>query len=276
MQGKGFSVLAQRSSVVTPRFPRLICNLVLFCAAAAIAAPAQSTFFTTLASFDGANGQFAEAPLIQGTVGNFYGTTRAGGASNHCDGGCGTVFKITPAGTLATLYSFCSQPNCTDGAGPQGLIPPVNGYFYGTTSGYTIDGYYGYGTVFKMSLSGTLTTLYSFCAQPNCADGSDPSTLVQARDGNFYGTTADGGDPTCDPSWGCGTVFRITPAGALTTLHTFEGSDGDVANSPAGASCRRKLLRNHLRWRGRGLLSWPGRLWHGIQNHPRRHPDYAL
>jgi uncharacterized repeat protein (TIGR03803 family) len=210
----------------------MICIVVLFCAAAAIAAPAQSRFFTSLVSFDGDNGQFAEAPLIQGTGGNFYGTTRAGGASNHCDGGCGTVFKIAPAGTLATLYSFCSQPNCTDGAGPQGLIPPVNGYFYGTTSGYTSDGYYGYGTVFKMSLSGTLTTLYSFCAQPNCADGWDPSTLVQARDGNFYGTTAHGGDPTCHPSWGCGTIFRITPAGALTTLHTFEGSDGDVANSP--------------------------------------------
>ncbi len=214
------------------RFAAMICIAVVFYVAAVIAAPAQSTFFTTLGSFDGSNGWNPEQPPVQGDDGNIYGTALAGGGNHRCDHGCGTVYKITHSGRLTTLYSFCSQPNCADGVGPQGLLPPVDGYFYGTTSGHGIDSYYYYGTVFKMSLSGALTTLYSFCAEPNCADGYNPGTLVRASDGNFYGTTADGGDFTCHPSWGCGTIFRITPAGVLTTLHTFEGPDGDIANSP--------------------------------------------
>ena len=173
-----------------------------------------------LHSFNGADGAYPTAVLIQATDGNFYGTTVQGGANNLCmSSGCGTVFKITPTGILTTLYNFCSQPGCADGAFPSGytsggLVQGTDGNLYGTTfQGGAND----YGTVFKITTSGTLTTLYSFCSQPNCADGVDPTAgLVQATDGNFYGTTSEGGG-----NGPYGTVFKITPSGTLTTLYRF-------------------------------------------------------
>ena len=115
----------------------------VLCVATAIALPAQT--FTTLHVFDGTDGYFTRAPLVQATNGNFYGTTVDGGvnygkASSNCSTppngeGCGTVFEISPNGTLTTLYSFCSQPNCTDGAAPTALVQAANGDFYGTTGG---------------------------------------------------------------------------------------------------------------------------------------------
>jgi uncharacterized repeat protein (TIGR03803 family) len=166
---------------------------------------------TTLYSFGSQSGGGTNptAGLVQASNGDFYGTTLNGGA-----GGNGTVFKITPSATLTTLYSFCSQPNCTDGAQPYaGLVQATDGYLYGTTEG---SGANGGGTVFKMTPSGTLTTLYSFCSQSGCPDGSDPEAgLVQAANGDFYGTTRVGGTNSG------GTVFRITPGGTLTTLYSF-------------------------------------------------------
>jgi uncharacterized repeat protein (TIGR03803 family) len=149
--------------------------------------------------------------LTQGTDGNFYGTTVNDGAN----GNAGTVFKITPAGTLKTIYSFCSQTGCSDGQYPYaGLVQGTDGNFYGTTlSGGTAH----YGTVFKITPTGTLTTLHRFIH----TDGFAPyAGLVQATDGNFYGTAWGGG------ANGGGTVFRITPAGTLATLHNFAGADG--------------------------------------------------
>jgi uncharacterized repeat protein (TIGR03803 family) len=184
--------------------------------------------FTTLYEFcsqtncaDGAN---PYAGLIQGSDSNLYGASQFGGIN-----GGGTVFKITSKGTLTTLYSFCAQTNCTDGAYPQGtLAQATDGVLYGTTYNGGDNGtacQYGCGTLFKVTLQGALTTLYSFCAQMNCADGANPSAeLVQATDGNFYGTTVFGGkgQSFCEVNPpGCGTVFRSTPAGALTTLHSF-------------------------------------------------------
>jgi len=191
------------------------CMVSLFLAAAVIAAPAQNSFFTTLLTFDTINGCTPTAGLVQGTDGNFYGTTNGGGSGSYCEGsGCGTVFKTTSAGTLTTLYNFCSQANCADGSGPSaGLVQATDGNFYGTTGG---GGAFGNGTVFKITAAGTLTTLYNFCSQANCADGSGLSAgLVQATDGNFYGTTGGGG------AFGNGTVFKITAAGTLTTLFSF-------------------------------------------------------
>jgi uncharacterized repeat protein (TIGR03803 family) len=160
---------------------------------------------------DCADGYFAAAALVQAGSGDFYGTTEYGGAHTY-----GTVFRITTTGALTTLYSFCAQafPRCTDGAIPHGaLIEGVDGDFYGTT---TAGGAANYGTVFRINASGALTTLYSFCAATNCTDGAQPTdALVQGRDGNFYGTTAVGG------ANGDGTVFKITPAGVLTTLYSF-------------------------------------------------------
>jgi uncharacterized repeat protein (TIGR03803 family) len=183
-----------------------------------IALPAAQTF-ETLHSFDGTDGTELSSGLVQGTDGNFYGTTAYGGANNNttvCSGGCGTVFKITPGGTLTTLYSFCSQSTCTDGIRPYaGLVQATDGNFYGTT----VSGGAGAGTVFKITPGGTLTTLHSF----NGTDGGNPyAGLVQAADGNLYGTTYGGG------ASGDGTVFKITPSGTLTTLHSFDNTDGGL------------------------------------------------
>jgi len=183
---------------------------------------------TTLHSFNGSDGVDPLGALVQASDGNFYGTTADGGASDYCGyWGCGTVFKITPSGTLTTLYSFCSQANCADGEGPlAGLVQASDGNFYGTTGG---GGANDAGTVFKITPSGTLTTLHSF----NGSDGVGPSAaLVQATDGNVYGTTLFGGSGGCDS--GCGTVFKITPSGALTTLHSFAGYPTEGANPFAG------------------------------------------
>src|ERR1039457_138860 len=169
---------------------------------------------TTLYSFCSqsgcTDGAHLAGGLVQAANGDLYGTTVLGGAND-----AGTVFKITPGGTLTTLYSFCSQggTSCTDGAGPQaGLVQAANGNFYGTTeSGGRA---HGGGTVFKITPGGTLTTLYRFCSQSGCPDGSDPvAGVVQAADGDFYGTTSGGGASNG------GTIFKITPGGTLTTLY---------------------------------------------------------
>lgn len=189
---------------------------VLVLCATAIVSPAQT--FTSLLSLDGTDGN---APYIgvQGTDGNLYGTTTRGGANKL---NAGTVFRVTPGGTLTSLYSFCGQHACADGALPlPGPVLGTDGNFYGTT--FT-DGDNQNGTVFKMTPTGTLTVLYNFCSQPGCADGSSPSAgLVQGSDGAFYGTT-DGGASNK------GTVFRITAGGTLTVLHSFDGTDGATPN----------------------------------------------
>jgi uncharacterized repeat protein (TIGR03803 family) len=158
------------------------------------------------------DGQYPLA-LVQSSQ-NFYGTTENGGANGE-----GTVFAITPNGTLTTLYSFCSLSGCADGQVPlAGLVEATDGNFYGTTE---FGGANGAGTVFKISPTGTVTVLYSFCSQAGCADGSRPyAALTQATDGNLYGTTFYGGTK------GDGTVFKITPGGALTTLHSFCSESG--------------------------------------------------
>jgi uncharacterized repeat protein (TIGR03803 family) len=174
--------------------------------------------FTILHSFDLTDGAYPYAGLVEGTDGDFYGTTQQGGAYRNdtlCNGStCGTIFKITRNGTLTTLYSFCrGGGNCTDGALPMaGLIQGTDGNFYGTTAEGGVYGYGTYGTVFKITPSGILTTLHSF----NGMDGADPEAgLIQATDGNFYGTTATDGVNEG------GTVFKITPTGTLTTLYNF-------------------------------------------------------
>jgi uncharacterized repeat protein (TIGR03803 family) len=175
---------------------------------------------TVLHSFAGADGANPLAPLIQAANGDFYGTTQDGGSGSNanCEEGCGTVFKITPGGTLTTLHSFSS----TDGSNlAAGLAQAANGNFYGTTqdggSSSNCEG--GCGTVFKITPGGTLTTLHSF----DGPDGEFPAAgLVQATDGNFYGTTTGVG-----ANGDGGTVFKITPGGTLTTLHSFDGPDGE-------------------------------------------------
>jgi uncharacterized repeat protein (TIGR03803 family) len=172
---------------------------------------------TTLVSFNGSNGEFPFAGLVQGTDGNFYGMTFGAGT-----GGYGTIFKITPAGVLTTLVSFSG---INGGFPAANLMQGSDGNFYGTTydggNTYTSASNLGDGTVFKMTPSGSLTTLVSFAG----TNGMLPAAaLVQGRDGNFYGTTTE--DSVNDN----GTVFKMTPAGALTPLVFFNGTNGAAPN----------------------------------------------
>jgi uncharacterized repeat protein (TIGR03803 family) len=217
--------------------------------------------------------------LVLAPNGLLYGVTDRGGANNY-----GTIYEINTAGKIRTLYNFCSQSGCADGASPAGnLVQSFQGDFYGTTMG-TLDGvatifkltpegtlttlysgcelgcgqpggpsgnliqgsdrnFYGtsffggangYGAIFKITPSGTLTILYSFCALSNCADGNYPvAGLVEDTNGDLYGTTTSGG------STDYGTAFRFSPDGTLTTLHNFcldndypTCSDGAKPNAP--------------------------------------------
>jgi uncharacterized repeat protein (TIGR03803 family) len=176
--------------------------------------------FTSLLSFDGTNGDYPNTRLLQGTNGDLYGTTTEGG------GGSGTVFDITTAGKLSTLHVFTSAQ--ADGNWGS-LIQASNGNFYGTTFG----GGNGNGTVYEITPAGELTTIYTFCAKSGCPDGSSPyAGVIQGTDGNLYGTTFGGGTSSPDCTAGCGTIFKLTTAGKLTTLYKF-CSKADCADGSA-------------------------------------------
>lgn len=193
---------------------RIVCVWFLFCLATVMASPAQT--FTTLYSFSSADGVNPVAAPVEGPDGSIYGTTTSGGMYDD-----GTAYKITRAGTLITLHSF----DGADGQVPSGLILGRDGDFYGTTQ-HQAEG--GFGTVFKMTPTGVVTTLYNFCTQANCADGASPiAGVIQAVNGILYGTTSSGG------TYNSGTVFAITASGKLTTLHSFDGADGDLPSGLA-------------------------------------------
>jgi len=203
--------------------PRTACLLVCIVLASWLSAQQSKT----LVSFDGYNGMFPYAPLVQGPDGNLYGTTGGGGKifSPEFVSGAGTVFQVTPRGNTQLLYTFCSFSNCTDGSHPvAGLMLGNDGNLYGTTEG---GGAYGYGTVFKITTEGQLTVLHSFAGSAE-TDGAYPlAGLVQATNGNFYGTTSSGG------MWGYGSVFEITSEGNLTILYSFSypNTDGYIPTS---------------------------------------------
>jgi uncharacterized repeat protein (TIGR03803 family) len=167
---------------------------------------------TVLYSFDGPHGAVATGGLTLAKDGNFWGTTAGGG-----DFGVGTAFKITPRGILTTLHSFSYEQ------APQ--APPIqgkDGKFYGTAK---YGGHGLIGTVYTMTSSGKVTTLYEF-HYPN--EASSPiAPLVQATDGNFYGTASAGGT---DAPYG--EVFKITSHGKLTAVHIFKQTDGAKPYAP--------------------------------------------
>ncbi len=210
---------------MTTRLSAACASKVRLLWAAALALPlfgAQAgVVLTTLHSFAGTDGANPDAALVQGSDGNFYGTTWSGGLTNHIHEppgntadihGYGTVFKISPNGALTSLYSFPAATAFP--AGASGLVEGSDGNFYGTTQGNIESPYGGPGTVFKISPSGALTSLYSFTSE----DGWYPdAALVEGSDGNFYGTTGQGGTNSA------GTVFKISPSGALTSLYSFTG-----------------------------------------------------
>jgi uncharacterized repeat protein (TIGR03803 family) len=137
------------------------------------------------------DGGWPEGRLTQATNGNFYGPTDLGGTGNS-----GVIYRITSAGNYGVLYNFCSQPNCADGLIPVSVVQGRNGNLYGTTYGYRTNSP-NLGTIFELTLSGTLTTLHTFSGP----DGSNPiGPMLQASNGNLYGTTGEGGSTkNCSP-----------------------------------------------------------------------------
>ena len=172
---------------------------------------------TTLYNFEDFN--YPVAGLVEGTGGDFYGTT-----ITYAGGGYGTIFKMTADGAVTTLRNFSGA----DGSWPVApLMEASNGNFYGTTAqggpASSICVTTGCGTVFEITPEGVLTTLHYFAGP----DGLSPSgALIQGSDGNLYGTTSSGGPANSSCRLGCGTIFQITPEGKFTTLHTFDGLDG--------------------------------------------------
>jgi uncharacterized repeat protein (TIGR03803 family) len=182
------------------------------------------------------NGKNPGAGVVQGVDGNFYGVA-GGGADN-----LGIVFKLTPSGTLTTLYSF---PGGAAGRTPGSqLVQGADGEFYGTTvyGGGTACGSLGCGTIFKITSTGTLTTVHTFAL----TDGSYPGQILLASDGNFYGVTGSGGSLAGGGSPE-GTVFQMTPAGVLTTLHTFAGyAEGDGSGPIASSKEPTEIFMGRL------------------------------
>lgn len=173
----------------------------------------------TIYTFEG--GKDANTPAARLLIRNrrLYGTSIVGG--RH---GGGTVFKIKANGREEVLHSFCSEPGCSDGQFPSAsLLQDADGNLYGTARyGGAHSTQNRGGVIFKMAPGRAETVLYSFCAQPDCADGNDAAnSIVRDVAGNIYGTTAGGGidNPNCID--GCGTIFRLTPDGALTVLYSF-------------------------------------------------------
>jgi len=199
----------------------------------------QSVLHSFRSSPDGAFPFFAIASDL---LGNLYGTTSSGG------NGSGTAYKLSMNGkghwSESVLYSFCSQPSCSDGASPNGLVNAGNGSFYGTTAD---GGASQVGTAFQLtpqppdgcpaqSYPGKgwcETILHAFAGHPT--DGAFPvGTPAFDAAGNIYGATTFGGRGSCDRNAGCGTVWKLAPvAGGPYTaqiLHTF-------ASGPANLGC---------------------------------------
>ncbi len=174
---------------------------------------------------DGSN---PRTPLVQGTDGNFYGTMNEGTEGGAT--GYGTVLQITPGGGIANLHNF----NCSgDGGYPSGLVQAANGNFYGVTMG--IVGPLGPGscasTVFMITPppDSVLTTLHTFGATPGVDDGALPiAGLIQATDGNLYGTTQEGG------TYGEGVIYQITPSGTFNVIYNLgtQATDGVYPLAP--------------------------------------------
>ena len=162
---------------------------------------------TDLYTFSGSDGAIPNGPLVVGKDGNFYGTTQQGGAYNF-----GTIFKISPEGAFTSLLSF----DGSNGAVPGPLMLGNDGNFYGVTEASAKDGK-GNGTIFELTASGALIHLAKF---PTNANAPTYAPLVEDSNGNFYGSFffAAGNNN--------GSVYKLTPSGAYTTIYSFSGPDG--------------------------------------------------
>ena len=160
--------------------------------------------FTTLYSFSGSDGHGTYSGITLGTDGNLYGTTLNGGQNN-----LGTIFKITPTGTLTTLHNFTA----TEGGGA--IAAPVEGKIPGTFYGVT-----------SASKAYSITSTGTFKVLPQATPGDSRVPLILASDGNFYGTTSQGG------STSNGTVFSMSSAGAIKIIYNFDNTHGANPHGP--------------------------------------------
>jgi uncharacterized repeat protein (TIGR03803 family) len=197
------------------RLPAGLSALVLAMAVSAAADAAGFSAFYEFPHNGGLGNDPAQMAMIEATDGNYYGTTRAGGTSGGC---CGTVYKITPSGQLSQLWAFaCDQNgNCPDGRSPDGgVVQASDGNFYGLTSA---GGAYNDGTIYRITSSGALTTLYNFCWYPSTcgtySGGTPEGSLIQASNGYLYGTS------------NAGTAYRISLKGKFKLLYTWPTGGG--------------------------------------------------
>lgn len=161
----------------------------------------------------GTNGNGINSGLVQGLDGNFYGVAYGGGWQADSPPGTiegsqdGTVFKVTPSGTLTAIYTFAQLPSHSVGTLPSGgLVQGPDGTLYGTSSS----------TIYKITTNGAASLLFNL-------DGSGPTgPLVWGPNGNLYGVTTSGG------TWGLGTVFQVSTNGSFTNMFSFDGTNGSV------------------------------------------------
>ena len=220
---------------------------------------------TVLYSFAGGptDGAYPES-LIQGSDGNLYGlTTYSGVVSTQCGAdtlstsiGNGVLFKITPSGAETVLHFFTG--GTMDGCEPSVLIQASDDNFYGVTYG---GGASNDGVIFKMTPSGTETVLYSFSG--GTMDGENPDSLMQASDGNLYGTTYIGGisSNTCGGPKGDGVLFKLTMSGVESILHFFSGGTTDGCQPSGLIQAENGNLYGITSFGGTGGLANDGTIW---------------
>jgi uncharacterized repeat protein (TIGR03803 family) len=198
-------------------------DAVLFLLLAAMTSSfAQAQTYTVLHTFTGSPDGIYPSPLIRDAEGNLYGTAQAGGGdNNNCLGGCGMVYKIDAAGKQTVLYDF---PGGNNGGYPvAALVRDAHGNLYGTTQGL---GTFNLSVVFKLTPGGQETP---YVPPAGINFGSLDSPVALDSKGNLYGMVPYGGTPNCGWDYhglGCGTLFKMTPSGKFTTVHTFKGTDG--------------------------------------------------
>jgi uncharacterized repeat protein (TIGR03803 family) len=210
---------------------RVACTLLICMSRLAIAAHGQT--ITQLFSFPCSTQGVGACPdgsapnqRIQASDGNFYGVTQY--SSLNIAGSGGTVYRVTPSGHFTLLFTFKPASNGNTVNPGTALVEANDGFLHGTSyeGGATNNG-----TLFRISKAGTgFQVVHSFCSAANCADGGIPDSLILGHDGNLYGATRVGGDPSCS----CGTIFRIAVPGTLTTLRVFQSSTGGIPHGVQG------------------------------------------
>ncbi len=217
--------------------------------------------FTTLYQFGSANPAVGGTPtgrMVVDASGNLYGGADAYGGNGGANG-FGTIFKMTPAGVLTPLVQFTGTSGAAKGTSPGDLSIGSDGMIYGTTSAGGAD---NYGTIFKMTLNGALTTLVEFTGSSGIARGKSPSTaLQQASDGNFYGATNTLG------ANGFGTIYKMSSSGVFTTLFDLTEWTGAAPGNLAYGSLLLAPDGGLYGGAYRGGPSWGGVLWRLLLEH---------